>query len=52
MKVLNEFCEMEKDFVTFLRNDKNWQIEGEDESGKKSFSQVLKTSSLEDECCG
>lgn len=51
IKVLNEFCQMEKDFVTFIGNDKNWQIEGEDEYGKKVFSQVLKTSSLEDECC-
>ena len=52
IKVLSEFCEMEKDFTYFIRDDKNWQIEGEDEYGKKVFSQILKTSSLEDECCG
>jgi len=52
IKVLSEFCEMEKNFTDFIRDDKNWQIEGEDEYGKKVFSQILKTSSLEDECCG
>lgn len=52
IKVLSDFCEMEPEFTKFLQNDENWQIEGEDGSGKKSYSVVLRTSSLEDECCG
>lgn len=52
MKVLSEFCEMEPEFTKFLQNDDNWQIEGEDGSGKKAYSIVLRTASLEDECCG
>jgi hypothetical protein len=54
MKVLSEFCEMEKGFADFLRNEQNWEIEGEDENGNvKSlpFSSVNRKS-LEDECCG
>ena len=52
MGVLNDFISMEKDFAEFLRNDDNWQIEGEDESGKKVYSPLNRTKSLEDECCG
>jgi hypothetical protein len=50
--VLNEFMEMEPEFVKFLRNDANWQVEGEDENGQKAYSPVLKTKSGEEDCCG
>ncbi len=50
--VLSEFMEMESEFVKFLRDNKNWQIEGEDEMGKKVYSPVLSTKSDESECCG
>jgi len=52
IKVLGEFCEMEPDFVKFLQNDENWQIEGEDLSGEKAYSPVILSKSIEDECCG
>ena len=52
MKVLGEFCEMEPKFIKFLQDDNNWQIEGEDENGKKAYSVVIRTASLEEECCG
>ena len=51
MKVLSDFCEMEKDFVKFLRDDENWEIEGEDMNGKTKsfpFSSLDKKS----DCCG
>jgi hypothetical protein len=52
MKVLSEFCEMEPEFTKFLQNDENWQIEGDDENGKKAYSPVLLTKSLDEDCCG
>jgi len=35
MKVLSEFMEMEKGFVDYIRDDKNWMHVGEDENGKE-----------------
>jgi hypothetical protein len=52
IKVLGEFCEMEPKFIKFLQDENNWQIEGEDENGKKAYSVVIRTASLEEECCG
>lgn len=52
VKVLGEFCEMEPSFTKFLQDDENWQVEGEDESGKKVYSIYVSTKSIEDECCG
>lgn len=52
MDVLKDFMEMEQEFVKFLRNDDNWQVEGQDSSGKTAYSPVLRTKSIEDECCG
>ena len=50
--VLAEFMEMEPEFVKYLRNNKNWQIEGEDELGTKVYSPINETKSAESECCG
>jgi hypothetical protein len=52
IKVLGEFSEMEPKFIKFLQDENNWQIEGEDENGKKAYSVVIRTTSLEEECCG
>lgn len=52
IKVLGEFCEMEPAFTKFLQDDENWQVEGEDEAGKKVYSVYVNTKSIEDECCG
>lgn len=52
MEVLKDFMEMESEFVKFLRSDDNWQIEGEDSLGKKVYSPIIRTKSIEDECCG
>ena len=35
MSVLGEFMEMEKGFVDYLRDDKNWMHVGEDELGNE-----------------
>jgi hypothetical protein len=54
MKVLSDFCEMEEKFANFLRNEKNWEIEGEDIDGNvKSlpFSSINRKS-FEGGCCG
>lgn len=50
--VLAEFMEMEKDFVKYLRDDENWQVEGDDDMGNIVYSRINKTKSLEEECCG
>lgn len=50
-KVLSEFMEMEPEFVEFLRDNKNWQIEGEDENGSKAYSVVTETKD-DGDCCG
>lgn len=49
--VLAEFIEMEPDFAKYLRDDENWQVEGEDDTGSAVYSKVNKTKSLEQECC-
>ncbi len=51
MKVLADFCEMEKGFVDYLRDEKNWEVEGEDELGQ---TKTLPFSSLnqKSDCCG
>lgn len=50
--VLRDFCDMEPTFISFLRDDKNWEIEGEDEYGKTMTTEISKTKSLDEECCG
>lgn len=50
--VLSEFIEMEPDFVKFLQDDANWQIEGESENGIKMYSAVPQTKSIDGGCCG
>lgn len=50
--VLRDFCDMEPKFMEFLRDDKNWEIEGEDEMGKTMSMEVIKKKSLDEECCG
>jgi hypothetical protein len=51
MKVLADFCEMEKGFVDFLRDDNNWEIEGEDMNGRvKSFP--FSSLQRKTDCCG
>jgi hypothetical protein len=50
--VLRDFCEMEPKFMDFLREDKNWEIEGEDETGSTVSKSVVKKKSLDEECCG
>ena len=51
MDVLSDFMEMEKDFVSYLRDPNSWEIVGEDEHGQvKSLPFEIK--SLEQECCG
>lgn len=52
LKVLGEFAEMEPEFVKFIGDDKNWQIEGEDASGEKMYGPFIRSKSLEDACCG
>lgn len=52
VSVLDDFILMEKEFISYLRDDENWQIEGEDEMGKKVYSTVIRSKSLEEECCG
>lgn len=52
LKVLYEFAEMEPEFVKFVGDDKNWQVEGEDISGKKMYAPFIRSKSLEDACCG
>lgn len=52
MGVLDDFIQMEKEFISYLRDDENWQIEGEDDMGKKVYSSIVRSKSLEDECCG
>lgn len=50
--VLKDFCAMEKEFVDTLRDDSNWEIVGEDESGNEKLFPITKKKSLMEECCG
>lgn len=50
MKVLAEFAEMEKSFVDYLRDENNWEIVGEDESGNQKSMPFEGVSSKD--CCG
>lgn len=50
MKVLAEFAEMEKSFIDYLRDENNWEIVGEDESGKQKSMPFEGISSKD--CCG
>jgi hypothetical protein len=45
--VLKEFMDMEPDFVKYLRDDGNWEIEGEDENGMPT-----KAAYVAMKCCG
>jgi len=47
MRVLKDFCEMESDFVEFLRNNDNWDMLGEDGMGN-----MMKSLVPLDEDCG
>ena len=49
--VLRDFIEMEPKFAEFLRNDDNWEMEGEDETGETvKYSTPSERKSAE--CCG
>lgn len=50
MKVLSEFVAMEKEFADYIRDENNWEIVGEDESGEMK-SLPFESSNKED-CCG
>lgn len=53
MDVLGEFCAMEKDFVKYLQDDENWEIEGDDTStGKKVAIPYDSTMEIKADCCG
>jgi len=45
--VLKEFMDMEPDFVKYLRDDKNWEIDGEDDYGMP-----MKAEYIAMKCCG
>lgn len=47
--VLRDFVEMEPDFCAFLRDNKNWEIEGEDESGKVKTAEYVPCKDCGDE---
>ena len=51
MEVLRDFMEMEPKFIEFLRNDDNWEVEGEDDDGKKVVMDVSPERKSA-ECCG
>lgn len=44
--VLKEFCDMEPEFTKFIRDDNNWEQEGEDEDGN-----IVKGSYISEKCC-
>lgn len=45
--VLADFTEMEPDFCSFLRDNDNWEIEGESEGGN-----LVKTAVIDEAPCG
>lgn len=47
VKVLREFMDIEPDFVEYIRDDSNWEIEGEDMSGN-----LVKSDYVPTKCCG
>ena len=47
MTVLKEFMDAESDFVNYLRNDDNWELEAEDKSGMIVIGEYMST-----KCCG
>lgn len=47
MTVLKEFMDAEPDFVKYLRDDNNWEIEGEDDAGMPA-----KAAYIAQKCCG
>jgi hypothetical protein len=47
IKVLKEFMDAEPEFTKYLRDDNNWEIEGEDEDGMKALATYIAT-----KCCG
>jgi len=50
MEVLRDFMDMEPKFIEFLRNDDNWEVEGDDEEGNKVVREISpKRKSAE--CC-
>jgi hypothetical protein len=52
IEVLRDFLEMEDSFCKMLRDNKNWEISGEDENGQEKSMPYESTKSLEEECCG
>lgn len=52
INVLVDFVEMEKKFIEYLRDDKNWEQVGEDADGEIKSAPRIKTKSLEEDCCG
>jgi hypothetical protein len=51
ISVLRDFMEMEEKFVDFLRDEKNWEQVGDDDSGNEKTMPRIKQKSLEEECC-
>lgn len=49
--VLRDFIEMEPKFAEFLRNDDNWEMEGEDEAGE-TVKYSTPSGRKSAECCG
>jgi len=45
--VLKEFMDLEPEFVKYIRDDSNWEIEGEDNSGA-----LVKSDYIATKCCG
>jgi len=53
MEVLSDFCAMEQNFVKFIQDDNNWEIEGDDEqTGQKVAIPFDSTLEIKAECCG
>jgi hypothetical protein len=40
-KVLFEFMDAEQDFIKYLRDDKNWELEGEDAFGLPVYAEYI-----------
>lgn len=52
MNVLGDFVAMEEKFISFIKNDDNWEMVGNDSDGNEVSAPLLKGKSLDDDCCG
>lgn len=52
MTVLRDFIEMEPAFAGAIRDNHNWEVHGDDESGSRVVVTITVQKSLEEECCG